>query len=172
MADVTIKKHPKGGYLLRSESLVERPIDEVFAFFADAANLERLTPPWLKFEILTPTPIDMQPGRLIDYRLRIRGVPVRWQSEITLWDPPHAFADESRRGPYKYWVHNHRFESVDGGTRVVDEAHYDVPGGALVHRLVVKRDVQKIFEYRQRQLAELFPPRLATADVLLRAGAG
>ena len=172
MADVTIQKHPSGGYLLRSECFVPRSIDEVFAFFSDAANLERLTPPWLRFEILTPTPIDMRPGRLIDYRLRIRGVPVRWQSEITVWNPPHVFADESRRGPYKYWVHNHRFESVDGGTRVFDEAHYDVPGGALVHWLLAKRDVRKIFAYRQTQLAQLFPAREATPDVLLRAGAG
>jgi ligand-binding SRPBCC domain-containing protein len=165
MPAVVVTKHPQGGYLLRSECVVPRDIDEVFAFFSNAANLERLTPPWLKFQILTPQPIEMRPGRLIDYRLRIHGVPVRWQSEITAWNPPHGFADESRRGPYKYWRHNHTFEPCDGGTRVIDEAHYDVPGGALVHWLVVGRDVRKIFHYRQAVLAEIFPPLAARQGI-------
>jgi ligand-binding SRPBCC domain-containing protein len=171
MADVSIQKHPQRGYLLRAESFVPRPLDEVFAFFSDAANLERLTPPWLNFEILTPLPIDMQCGRLIDYALRIHGVPVRWQSEITAWNPPHDFADHSRRGPYKYWRHNHRFEAEPGGTRVFDEAHYGVPGGALVHWLLVKRDVLRIFRFRQERLAEYFPAREFEPKSLLRVGA-
>jgi ligand-binding SRPBCC domain-containing protein len=157
MASMSITNHPLGGYRLQSEIIIPRSIEEVFAFFSDAANLERLTPPWLNFQILTPQPIEMRPGRLIDYKLRIRGVPVRWQSEITEWNPPYSFADESRRGPYRYWRHQHRFDGCDGGTRVVDDAHYDVPGGALVHWLVVKRDVRKIFEYRLRTLQEIFP---------------
>ncbi len=176
MPALTITKHPDGGYLLRSECIIARPIDEVFEFFSNAANLERLTPPWLNFEILSPQPIAMHPGRLIDYRLRIRGLPVRWQSEITAWNPPHDFADESRRGPYKYWRHNHRFEAVDGGTRVVDEAHYDVPGGALlgplIHRLVVGRDVRKIFTYRQEQLGAIFPKLRSSGSLPLAGRAG
>lgn len=161
MAHLTVQKHPAGGYQVHSECFVPRPVDEVFAFFSDAANLERLTPPWLKFNIVTPQPIVMSVGRLIDYRLRIRGIPVRWQSEITVWDPPHGFADESRRGPYQYWRHRHHFEPGDGGTRVFDDVHYGVPGGALVHWLLVGRDVRKIFEYRQSQLAQIFPARPA-----------
>jgi ligand-binding SRPBCC domain-containing protein len=157
MPELTIERHPEGGYRLQSECFVPRPLDEVFAFFSDAANLERLTPPWLNFHIITPQPIEMEVGRLIDYRLRIRGVPVRWQSEITEWEPPYRFADESRRGPYKYWRHSHRFIPADGGTRVFDDVHYGVPGGALVHWLVVGRDVRKIFEFRQRELAAIFP---------------
>ncbi len=168
MSNITIEKHPQGGYRLRAECIVPRDISEVFAFFSDAANLERLTPPWLKFQILTPQPIDMRPGRLIDYRLRIRGVPVRWQSEITAWDPPHGFADESRRGPYKYWRHNHTFEPCEGGTRVIDEAHYGVPGGGLVHWLAMGRDVRMIFHYRQLALTEIFPGPLGEG---LRKGA-
>lgn len=163
MDGVTIKPHPEGGYLMRSECFVPRPLEEVFAFFSDAANLERLTPPWLKFHILTPLPIEMRVGRFIDYRLRIRGVPVRWQSEITVWNPPYDFTDESRRGPYKYWRHNHQFVAEGDGTRVFDEAHYGVPGGALVHWLLVGRDVRKIFEYRQRMLKEIFPAGTAAA---------
>jgi len=157
MASVTITNHPLGGYRLQSEIIIPRSIEEVFAFFSVAANLERLTPPWLNFQILTPQPIVMHAGRLIDYKLRIRGVPVRWQSEITEWNPPYSFADESRRGPYKYWRHQHHFEACDGGTRVVDDAHYGVMGGALVHWLVVRRDVQKIFEFRQQTLQQIFP---------------
>jgi ligand-binding SRPBCC domain-containing protein len=157
MADLSIQKHPDGGYLLRGECVIPRPLDEVFAFFADAANLEVLTPPWLNFRILTPRPIAMRPGCLIDYRLRVRGVPIRWQSEITAWEAPHRFVDEARRGPYKFWRHEHRFEPCDDGTRVFDAVHYGVPGGALVHWLVVGRDVRTIFAYRQQVLAKLFP---------------
>jgi ligand-binding SRPBCC domain-containing protein len=163
MPNLTIERHPGGGYRLRSECYVPRPLDEVFAFFSNTANLERLTPPWLNFHILTPSPIDMHVGRLIDYRLRIRGVPVRWQSEITVWNPPREFADESRRGPYKYWRHRHWFVAEGDGTRVFDEVHYGVPGGALVHWLLVRRDVRKIFEFRQRVLREMFPERTEPA---------
>jgi ligand-binding SRPBCC domain-containing protein len=167
MPQLSITKHPAGGYRLQSECVIPRAIEDVFAFFSDADNLERLTPPWLNFNVLTPQPIEMRARRLIDYKLRIRGVPVRWQSEITEWNPPYSFADESRRGPYKFWRHQHCFEACDGGTRVVDDPHYDVPGGALVHWLMVRRDVQKIFEYRQQTLLQIFPsvPRDAVAAV-------
>jgi ligand-binding SRPBCC domain-containing protein len=167
MPQLSISKHPAGGYRLQSECLIPRSIEEVFAFFSDAGNLERLTPPWLNFNILTPLPIDMREGRLIDYKLRIRGVPIRWQSEITVWEPSYSFADESRRGPYKYWRHQHWFESCPGGTRVVDDVHYGVPGGAIVHWLVVKRDVQKIFEYRLRTLQEIFPAAALASEAVL-----
>ena len=132
-----------------------RPPGEVFPFFADASNLEAITPPLLRFEILTPGPIAMRPGCLIDYRLRLRGCPLRWRTEITAWEPPHGFVDEQRRGPYRAWVHEHRFEDRDGGTRVTDGVRYRVPGGALVDRLLVRRDLRRIFEYRARRIAEL-----------------
>jgi ligand-binding SRPBCC domain-containing protein len=99
----------------------------------------------------------MRAGLLLDYRLRIRGVPVRWQSEITAWEPPRRFVDEARRGPYRYWRHDHRFEPCDGGTRVLDQVHYDVPGGAIIHWLFVGRDLKKVFRFRQQRLVELFP---------------
>ncbi|NNE10571.1 MAG: SRPBCC family protein, partial [Gemmatimonadetes bacterium] len=121
-------------YELKTEQLIPRPLDEVFAFFADASNLSRLTPPWLDFRIVSETPIRMEEGRLIDYRLKVHGIPLRWQSEITTWDPPHRFVDEQRKGPYKVWHHTHRFEEAGNGTRVIDEVRYDVPGGALIHK--------------------------------------
>ena len=148
-----------GQFTLSAEQWIPRPRDELFPFFADAGNLETLTPPLLSFEVLTPRPIVMRAGLLIDYRLRIRGFPARWQSEITVWDPPHGFVDEQRRGPYRVWHHEHRLEERDGGTLVRDDVRYAVFGGALVDRLIVRRDVAKIFAFRQRKMDELFPPR-------------
>ncbi|MBS0633651.1 MAG: SRPBCC family protein [Verrucomicrobia bacterium] len=131
----------------------------VYPFFADARNLEKITPPWLRFRIITPTPIPMRVGARIDYRLRIHGFPVRWQTEITRWDPPFAFVDEQRRGPYRQWIHTHTFEEKDGGTLCRDKVVYSVPGGEFINWLVVQRDVQTIFTYRRTVLSQLFPPR-------------
>jgi ligand-binding SRPBCC domain-containing protein len=139
-------------YRLTREQFVPLGQDDVFAFFADARNLERLTPPWLHFEILTPSPVDMHAGMEIDYKLRLHGVPVRWQSEITIWQPPCRFADRQRRGPYRLWVHTHSFEAMAGGTLVSDAVDYAVPGGGLVERFFVRPDLERIFDYRSRQL--------------------
>ena len=144
-------------FIMTAEQWLSRPVSEVSSFFADAGNLDALTPPWLRFEILTPRPIAMQVGARIDYRLRIRGLPVRWQSEISEWNPPYRFVDEQRRGPYRLWHHTHTFVARDNGTVVRDSVRYDVPGGALANALFVRRDLQKIFAYRQQKLAELFP---------------
>ena len=138
-----------------AEQWLPRPRAEVFPFFADAANLERLTPPWLSFRILTPRPVAMAAGALIDYRLRIRGVPVRWRTRIAVWEPPDRFVDEQLRGPYRLWVHEHTFAERDGGTLCRDQVRYAVPGGALVDRLLVRPDVERIFAWRRRALAEL-----------------
>ena len=145
-----------GLFTLEAELWLPRPRDEVFRFFADAFNLEALTPPWLKFEVLTPRPIEMRVGLRIDYRLRLRGLPLRWQSEITAWEPPVRFVDEQRRGPYRAWIHQHTFEERDGGTLARDRVRYDVIGGRLVNRFFVRRDVEKIFGFRQEKLLEIF----------------
>lgn len=150
------------GWLLESAALVAAPLGPVFEFFSDAGNLERLTPNRLHFEILTPRPIDMRVGALIDYRLRLRGIPLRWQSEITAWEPMRRFIDEQRRGPYKYWVHEHLFEARGDETLVVDRVRYGVPGGSIVHTLFVGPDVRGIFRYRAQALNEIFP-RTTTA---------
>ena len=145
--------------VLHVEQFIPRPLEEVFAFFSDAGNLERITPPWLKFSIQTLVPIEMRVGAVIDYRLRVHGLPMRWRSRISTWVPPRRFVDEQVRGPYKVWIHEHRFEEVPGGVRVTDRVEYRAPGGPLeplVHALFVRPDVQRIFAYRRRALAEIF----------------
>lgn len=139
-------------YRLTREQFVPLDIDTVFAFFADAHNLERLTPPWLQFRILRHGPIELEAGSTIDYALKLHGVPVRWRSEITGWQPPHRFIDEQREGPYRRWVHTHTFVPMGEGTLVTDEVDYAVPGPELVARLFVQPDLDRIFDYRSRQL--------------------
>ena len=141
--------------VLEVEQSFPLPREEVFRFFANAHNLEAITPPWLRFRILTPPPVDMRQGALIDYTLRLRGLPVRWTSEITEWEPPYRFVDEQRRGPYRRWTHEHTFVEQNGATLVCDRVDYAVPGGRLVNRLLVERDLARIFAYRRTALAEL-----------------
>jgi len=143
------------GFELRCEQWFPQPLERVFAFFAEARNLEAITPPWLGFEVLTPAPIEMRPGALIDYRLRLHGVRLGWRTEISVWQPPHRFVDEQRRGPYREWVHEHTFAGQDDGTLVGDHVRYRVPGGRLVHELFVRREVERIFDFRRERLAQL-----------------
>lgn len=151
-------------HVLRTEQWFDRSPDELFPFFADAFNLERITPSILRFRVVTSPPIEMKVGTVIDYRLRVRGVPVRWRTEITAWEPPFRFVDEQIRGPYRTWVHEHRFAAVDGGTRMTDTVRYAAPGGRLVERLLVDRDVAGIFEFRRGALEELFGGRQPEAS--------
>ena len=139
---------------LESDIWLPRPLDEVFAFFSNAANLEALTPPWLHFHILNPT-VVIERGARIDYELKIHRIPVQWQSEISRWEPPHLFVDEQRKGPYRRWVHTHAFAAERGGTRVRDSVEFEVPFGWLVGGFVM-RDVRKIFAFRQQALATRF----------------
>lgn len=155
---LAFSSHPRDRRLihLAAELRVPAPIDRVFEFFSDASNLEMLTPPWIRFRIVTPQPVEMRPGTTIDYRLRIRGLPIRWQSVIPIWEPPHRFVDEQVKGPYRYWRHEHLFEPADGGTLVSDRVDYRVPGGRLVNRWFVQPDVERIFRYRLKKLREVF----------------
>ncbi len=166
MARVTTTRTPDGrGTVLRASTIVPRPLEETFAFFADARNLEAITPPSLRFRIVS----DVGDGEtmrdmLIEYRLRLRGVPIRWLTRITRFDPPHAFVDEQLRGPYRVWRHEHAFHA-DGPdrTRMVDTVWFVPRGGRLlaplVARLFVAREVRGIFEHRARVLEELLPTR-------------
>jgi len=145
---------------LRQELWLPGPIEDHFAFFCNAHNLDTITPPWLHFKVLTPTSVKLEKGTILDYSLRIRGIPVRWQSRITLWDPPHRFVDEQRIGPYDRWIHEHSFEPQDGGTLILDRVDFVVPGGMVLepflYRLLVGPDLEKIFAYRKDKLKELF----------------
>jgi ligand-binding SRPBCC domain-containing protein len=145
-----------GLFTVETRLFLPGPLEIVFPFFADAGNLETITPPWLRFEILTPRPIIMGVGTLIEYRLRLHGIPLRWRSEITAWEPPHRFVDEQLRGPYRTWIHEHTFTVCPGGCEARDLVCYAPPGGWLGDFLVVRRDVRKIFEYRVGKLRELF----------------
>ena len=143
-------------FTLTNELWLPQPPAEVFPFFAGASNLERLTPPSLRFRILTPPPIEMAVGTLIDYRIRLRGIPMRWQSEITEWQPPYRFVDEQRRGPYRQWIHEHTFTAQDGGTLAVDIVQYAVLGGVTIQRLFVAPELRRIFDYRNVTLENYF----------------
>jgi ligand-binding SRPBCC domain-containing protein len=155
---ISIERHPSGrGRLLRTQVDVPRPLEATFAFFADAANLEAITPPWLRFRITNaPAARTLAVGSRISYRLRLHGIPISWDTHIAEWDAPHAFADEQDRGPYRWWRHRHTFEAIaPDSTRMRDEVWYQPPLGALSDRLLVARDVRRIFEYRERRLLEL-----------------
>ena len=143
---------------LQTEQWLPQPRDRVFKFFADPSNLQRITPRWLSFEILTPPDIEIENGTLLDYRLRLRGIPLRWQSEIVVWEPPHRFVDRQTKGPYSLWVHEHTFTECKNGTMVGDRVEYAMPGGALVHKFLVAPDLERIFQYRHKILGEIFPP--------------
>jgi len=138
---------------------VERPIEEVFAFFERPENLDSITPPELNFRILTPSPITMEKGTLIDYTVRITGIPLRWTTYIARYEPPHCFVDVQVRGPYSFWHHTHTFRAVsDHATLIEDEVLYLLPYGIVgraVHALWVRRQLERIFAYRARRYHEL-----------------
>lgn len=167
-------------HFLRRVQVIPRPRAEVFEFFEDATNLARITPPFLGFEILTPAPIRMAPGTLIDYRIRLFGAPLRWRTEIELYERGQRFVDRQLRGPYRLWHHTHTFRDVHGSggssTEMVDEVKYAIgfgPFGEIAHSLFVERTLARIFDYRAEAITSIFgaapprkpvaPSRLATA---------
>lgn len=150
-------------YHLESEIWVPQSITEVFPFFSDARNLQRITPEWLDFRVVGMSTPQIEAQTRIDYRLKIRGLPIRWQSEITIWEPPYRFVDRQLKGPYSHWHHEHIFKEQRGGTLCIDRVDYMPPGGPLlaplINWLLVARDVRSIFQYRRDQLESLFPPK-------------
>lgn len=147
-------------HLLEAETNIPASRIEVFSFFSDASNLMRLTPPSLGFKILTPLPITMQEGALIDYKIFLRGLPMRWQTRICRWNPPFEFIDEQLRGPYRKWVHHHTFQEADsGGTLMRDRVRYALPFppfGEIVLP-IVRAELRGIFEFRRKAILETFP---------------
>jgi len=145
-------------HILETEQFLPLSREALFPFFADAANLQRITPPELDFRILTPAPIEMDEGTRIAYALKLFGVPFRWKTLISRWEPPVAFVDRQTSGPYKQWIHLHRFEPVEGGTLMTDRVAYRLPLeplGDLVHPLI-RRQLKRIFGFRREALAEIF----------------
>ena len=148
-------------HTLRTSLVLPRPLDEVFPFFAAAENLGRVTPAEMDFRIRTPLPITMEPGRMIDYTIRLHGVPMRWRTLISEWNPPHGFVDEQVAGPYALWHHRHRFTAVGPAeTLIEDEVTYRLPLaplGDLVHP-IVRRQLTRIFTFRQDTVRTLLAP--------------
>jgi ligand-binding SRPBCC domain-containing protein len=144
-------------HILERSQRVELPIERAFEFYGDAANLEAITPPWLGFEITTAGPIEMGEGTLLEYRLKLHGLPVRWRTRIEVWEPPRRFVDAQLSGPYSLWEHTHSFEPEgDGATRIHDRVRYSLPLGPLgelSRRLFVGRDLERIFDYRRDAVA-------------------
>lgn len=143
-------------FLFKTQHTFEQPLTAVFKFFSDAHNLVLITPPQLHLKVLTPAPIKMFAGTLIDYRLKLHGIPLRWQTEITAWHPPHAFVDEQRRGPYRLWRHTHTFKETAEGVVIGDSIEYAVWGNRLIDKFFVRPDIEKIFAYRSAQLDKIF----------------
>ncbi len=146
---------------LHTELRIERALEEVFPFFSDPRNLEAITPPWLHFRIEGMSTERIGAGTEIDYRLRVRGVPMRWRSRISVWQPPLRFVDEQVIGPYRLWRHLHSFEPVGRATLARDWVEYAALGGPLLNQLLLAPDLARIFAYRSRALIELFQVRSA-----------
>ena len=165
---------PKTHTLTRSQSIA-RPPAEVFAFFSDAANLEAITPPFLHFRILTPQPIEMREGTRIEYALSLWGIPLRWRTIITCFEPNRRFIDEQEAGPYAYWHHLHEFEAEGDGTRMTDHVTYRLPFGtlgALAHPLWVERQLATIFDFRERAIGEWLASTPAPSSPAARRAEG
>jgi ligand-binding SRPBCC domain-containing protein len=145
-------------HVLERKQWVDASIRRTFELFSDALMLELITPSWLGFRVITPAPIEISAGTLLDYRLRLHGVPVRWRTRIDAWDPPYRFVDVQLRGPYRYWHHTHTFETASAGTRIGDRVVYELPHGRLgelAHRILVRGDLERIFDHRERAIAGL-----------------
>ncbi|UCF62651.1 MAG: SRPBCC family protein [bacterium] len=146
-------------FYFEKDIYIERPVSEVFDFFSRAENLEKVTPSQLQFQILTPLPIIMKAGTIIDYKLKLHRIPLSWKTEISEWDPPHRFTDIQVKGPYRKWIHQHIFENSGSGTRMKDMLEYAIPAGFLssfINQLLVRKDIESIFRYREKKYREIF----------------
>jgi ligand-binding SRPBCC domain-containing protein len=142
------------------KTIINRPLEQVFQFFSKAENLNLLTPPELQFKIITPLPIIMKEGAIIDYKIKLNGVPFNWKTEISMWKENEFFVDKQLKGPYRVWHHKHSFKNVNGATEMTDEVNYLSPGWffePIIQALFIKKKVEGIFDYRNAKLKEIFP---------------
>jgi ligand-binding SRPBCC domain-containing protein len=156
--EIAVPRSRGAAFVLSASQWVPLPPDRTFAFFADAGNLERITPPFLGFAILTPLPIAMGEGTLIEYRLRMMGVPMGWLTRIESWEPGRSFVDVQLRGPYTRWRHQHTFQPADGGTWVRDRVEYALPFAPWsrpVHPMFVRPALERIFTFRRHAIRRL-----------------
>ena len=154
--DIRIVRKDDGAYLLKAETLVSSSLGESFDFFASAQNLDLITPPWLRFNMVSKPPIKMFKGAQIQYRLRIHRIPVSWRSEIAIWEPPYRFVDRQISGPFKDWSHLHELSTnPSGGTLITDQVEYRVPFGKIAHSIFVGSDLLKIFRFRNQQVEKM-----------------
>jgi len=153
--DVTLARLMHRVSTLESSQWLARPLEEVFPFFASAGNLDSITPPWLRFHVENPATAIRQ-GTFLNYRLKLHGIPIRWRSEILVWEPPYRFVDVQRNGPYTLWYHEHSFRSHRDGTLVEDRVEYAAPGGSLIRRLFIEKDLERIFRFRKAKLEQIF----------------
>jgi ligand-binding SRPBCC domain-containing protein len=144
---------------INMKQYINKPLDIVFEFFSKPENLEMITPESLSFNILTPTPIKMGKGSLVDYTIRLFGIPIHWRTLISDYEPPFRFVDQQIKGPYTFWHHTHTFQQVDGGVEILDKVKYSLPMGwlgTLVHSIWVRKDLEKIFEHRKTVIQDYF----------------
>lgn len=146
-------------YKIKTEQFIKRSLAEVFDFFSRPENLSEITPPEINFRILTPLPLEMKQGTVIDYTIKLFKIPVHWRTLITTYEPPHRFVDEQIKGPYTLWHHTHIFKEVSGGVEIHDSVSYSIPFGflgRLLHAVWIKRDLEQIFEHRKNVIDHIF----------------
>jgi ligand-binding SRPBCC domain-containing protein len=149
-------------YTFKKAITIEKPLEQVFQFFSKAENLTKITSANLNFEILSPLPIKMEEGVLIDYRIKLYHIPFRWQTKITVWKPPFKFVDVQLKGPYKLWIHDHFFEESATGTRMSDYIEYQIPGGLfapIIHQQKIRKDIENMFDFRKKIIDQIFLSR-------------
>lgn len=156
-------------YNINTKQIIKRPLDDVFEFFSRPENLEKITPKNLAFKILTPKPLVMKQGAVIDYTIKLFKMPIHWRTLITSYEPNHMFVDEQMKGPYSLWHHTHIFKETDEGVEILDNVVYAIPFGIIgriLHYLWIKRDLKNIFEYRKTIINQVFSTKNKEVDPL------
>ena len=157
---------------INMKQYINKPLEVVFEFFSKPENLEMITPKSLSFNILTPTPIKMGKGSLIDYTIRLFGIPIHWRTLISDYEPPFRFVDQQIKGPYTFWHHTHMFQAVEGGVEIIDKVKYSLPLGwlgTLAHAIWVRKDLEKIFKHRKNVIQNYFEKTNISTERIIKS---